>query len=870
MRRGEAESHEAETDQEITRPAPEARDPAGTERLMEKTNLFEKRRAPIHPLRAILNSNIRYQFGFLVGFLALFLAGFLGWNFISKSRVLLLDGLKGKGHAIAHNLAYNAWYGAYAGDDKALADLTAGALEETDVSYVLIVGTNGNILYESYKTPTVRKYVLDTLPLRAAFYEERSGTTTGPAGNFVQVISPILRNKGPASEDESLLWETSESEGSSAMLSEDQFLGYVVVGLPYKHVAQQLRTLIPQVVVATIAAVLLGLALVLLLLRLVITTPLKRMAEKAQLIADGDLTQRVHSSSKDEIGTLASSFNTMVRSLRARDRRLQANRRALENSNRELKNLDRKKSEFLANMSHELRTPLNAIIGFSEVLRDRCFGDLTAKQEEYAQDIWESGKHLLSLINDILDLSKIEAGMMILEKSQVDLENILRRSIVMIKEKAAKHGIRLEVQTEGIPETIEADERKIKQIIYNLLANAVKFTPDGGRVGIVAAASGEQITVEVWDTGIGIAGEDREKIFSKFEQLDGSASRRYEGTGLGLALVRAMVQLHGGKIWVEERPGGGSRFLFTLPLSTGGLYDSGIPMSADELDTSRVACLFRPSEVSPLVLLVEDEASTADLTATYLRSAGYRVEIASSGGEAIKKAAELGPNAMILDILLPDMEGWDVLSRLKQEEQTRRIPVVIGSIMEERDKGFALGAMDYLVKPFNRDTLLGSLERVWAAAADINRPVRILVIDDDPSVPSLIEALLEGRDASVSSALTGGEGVEAASKDLPDLIFLDFLLPDLSCVEVVRKIRSNPIAKETPIILITAKDLSEQEKFQLQGEIELFSHKSNLDRTTLLDEIQALLKNRSSQEEEPWSPTDEQREFSSSKTTPRT
>ncbi|MBN1826461.1 MAG: response regulator [Candidatus Eisenbacteria bacterium] len=810
--------------------------------------------APIRRLRAFIGSDIRHRFTLLVGLLTFFITTFLGVAFVSKTLDMLGRELEMKGAAISRYVAYNAWYGVFTGDARSLQSATRGALEEPDVAYVLIVGNGGDLLHESYRDPGLRAHVLGALPLRASLYDTRARTTEGPKGErYSQIVTPILRRRTDAAEDESLLWDAEDRDVSPKSAAPDEFFGYVVVGLSHENMNAHLRTVIPQIVLAALSALLVSLLFLLFSLR-VITRPLKRIARTAQLIAGGDLTQRVAVTSKDEIGTLASSFNTMVRSLRERDRRLQANRVALETSNRELKRLDQRKSVFLANMSHELRTPLNAIIGFSEVLRDRCFGELTEKQGEYISDIWESGHHLLSLINDILDLSKIEAGMMRVERSRFGPENLIRRSVVMIKEKAGQHGIRIEVETEDLPGLIEADERKLKQVIYNLLANAVKFTPEGGRIGIRAAAAGGTMTVTVWDTGIGIPEKDRERIFDKFEQVDDSEARRYEGTGLGLSLTRSMVQLMGGTLHVESEEGKGSRFIFTLPYRE--VAEAGESAGdSSRIDSSGVARLFREPVRGPRIHLLEDEKKTADLFAAYLRSAGYRVETSGTGGEAMRRIVESPPDAILLDLLLPDTDGWEVLTQLKENPATREIPVVIGSVMDEKERGFSLGARDYLVKPFGRDQLLGAFDRVWEKTGENGEERQILVIDDDPTVSKLVEAVLGGRSVTVRSAPDGETGIREAVEQLPDLILLDFLLPDLPCPQVVQTIRSDPAARDIPIILITARDLSEEEKGQLRGEIELFSRKNDLNREALVDEIDALLRERRTEEHEVWALT---------------
>ncbi|MBA7665596.1 Non-motile and phage-resistance protein [subsurface metagenome] len=241
----------------------------------------------------------------------------------------------------------------------------------------------------------------------------------------------------------------------------------------------------------------------------------------------------------------------------------------LADTNLRIEEANRHKSQFLANMSHELRTPLNSILGFSEVLQDRMFGEMNEKQEEYVNYIMESGQHLLSLINDILDLSKVEAGMLEMEPAEVRLGDLLQNSLTMVKENALKYGVELILKLENeIPE-IYADERMVKQVVFNLLSNAIKFTPDGGKVGIEAVKEGEDIRVTVWDTGIGIKEEDKGKLFKEFQQLDGGVDKKYQGTGLGLALSKRLVEMHGGRIWVESEPGEGSRFSFTLSIKQG-------------------------------------------------------------------------------------------------------------------------------------------------------------------------------------------------------------------------------------------------------------------------------------------------------------
>ena len=365
--------------------------------------------------------------------------------------------------------------------------------------------------------------------------------------------------------------------------------------------------------------------------------------------------------------------------------------RELKEQSFELELASRHKSEFLASMSHELRTPLNAVLGFSEVLLERMFGDINERQEEYLRDIHGSGKHLLELLNEILDLSKVEAGRMELEYTSFDLRPVLEETASMLRERAGAHGIDLRVEMADDVAPIYSDELRLKQVLLNLVTNAVKFTGDGGSVVVRAARRATSVDITVTDTGIGVPDGDRERIFESFQQ-GGRGSSREEGTGLGLTLSRRIVELLGGRMWLESRVGVGSTFGFSIP--------------AQDRSTGQAGSLGEPTRVLGEVVVIEDDRPSLDLMTAYLSGASLKVTTARDGPSGLDAVRRVRPDAVLLDIRLPGIDGWSVLEALKEEPETRDIPVIVVSIVDERARGVALGAVAYLVKPVSRDDLL--------------------------------------------------------------------------------------------------------------------------------------------------------------------
>lgn len=517
----------------------------------------------------------------------------------------------------------------------------------------------------------------------------------------------------------------------------------------------------------------------------------------------------------------------------------------------------RVKSEFLANMSHELRTPLNAIIGFSEVLKDGLIGELAPEQREYVTDIFGSGQHLLSLINDILDLSKIEANKMVLDLEALDVGTMLGNSLSIVKEQAAARRVQLQLDVTEPLGTALVDARKTKQIVYNLLSNGVKFTPEGGRVALQmrkvrradiegwtaneatnlrlplpANDYAEFLELAVDDTGIGIAAEDAPRLFHTFSQLDSSLSREKDGTGLGLVLMLKLAQLHGGTMALSSRPGHGSRFVVWLP------WREVAPLATDEQPTPRPATTGTARLVA---LVVEDNAHAAELIRLQLEPEGFQIILAASAEDGLKRLDSLLPAVIILDILLPDMDGWDFLARIKQPGSlSATVPVVIASIVSDVQRAFSLGANAMLQKPVRRDDLINALNDLGLVRT--KWPANVLVVDDDPKAVELLAAYLVESNYSVLRAYGGKEGIAAAQREHPDLLVLDLMMPDVNGFDVIEVLKHDPETASIPILAVTAKTLTSDDRATLNSSIAAVLEKASFSHHRFASEVRRALR----------------------------
>ncbi|HSS62659.1 MAG TPA: response regulator [Candidatus Limnocylindrales bacterium] len=535
-----------------------------------------------------------------------------------------------------------------------------------------------------------------------------------------------------------------------------------------------------------------------------ITVPIKGLNEsRTMVVLAGPFTPTFGGDETVRMEQLMSAFVTAL------DRRRLVVE--LEHSNVALKEANRHKSVFLANMSHELRTPLNAIIGFSELLSDAREGQFDATtQKRFQNQILTSGKHLLSLINDILDLSKVEAGQMELRLQLVSVSDAVDQVIKTIEPLVAKKSLTMTSNVSGAGEVL-ADAGKLRQMLLNLVSNAIKFTPEGGVVTIGALRLGDIVEISVADTGIGIAEPDQAQIFQEFHQVDQGPGRKHEGTGLGLALTRRFALLHGGDVRVTSRVNKGSVFTLTLPVRA--------PAAAPAHATAPSTNGHLPDGPGQLVLVIEDDPAAAELLTRQLAEAGYRTQVARTGSEGLARARELQPAAITLDIILPEVDGWEIMTRLKSDHLTSGIPIVVVSVVDNPELGLALGAIDYFVKPIDVRLLIQRLNHFGLNPTSGSHAPRVLVVDDEAANRTWLTKALEPAGFTVLTAEGGREGIELAKSQRPDFVVLDLMMPEVTGFDVVEALRADESTRETPIMVLTATNLTEADKRLLNGRV---------------------------------------------------
>jgi PAS domain S-box-containing protein len=489
---------------------------------------------------------------------------------------------------------------------------------------------------------------------------------------------------------------------------------------------------------------------------------------------------------------------------------------------------NRLKSEFLANMSHELRTPLNGIIGFAEIMHDEKVGPVSADHKEYLQDILTSARHLLQLINDVLDLSKVEAGKFEFVPQPTDPEIVVGEVRDIVRTLAAKKRIKLKTEIDPSLSSIVADSRSLKQILYNYVSNAIKFTPDEGQVTLrVKLENADYFRIEVEDNGVGIRPEDLNRLFVEFQQLDSTHSTQYSGTGLGLALTKRIVEAQGGRVGVSSTPGKGSSFHVILPRVLGVIRD----VTEEKQDVSVPAG-------APLVLVIEDDANDRAWIAASLRGAGYAVETVATGAEALVRCRERRFNAITLDIMLPDISGRAVLEKLRERGLNQETPVIVVTLLAHKGIIAGFQITDILSKPVSQNDLVSALERCHVAPST---PRPILVVDDDEPSLKLADEMLKQLGYRTICRQDAASALTAASRERPAAVVLDLVMPEMSGFEFLTHFRKTNRGRRTPVIVWSGKDLTDSERAELRSVASAITRKSE-QADELVREIQSILR----------------------------
>jgi len=503
------------------------------------------------------------------------------------------------------------------------------------------------------------------------------------------------------------------------------------------------------------------------------------------------------------------------------------------------------KSQFLANMSHELRTPMNAIIGYSEMLMEEAED---VGQDDFIPDlnkIHGAGKHLLNLINDILDLSKIEAGRMELYLENFNIKSLIGETVSTIRPLIEKNQNTLETNLADNLDVMHADLTKVRQSLFNLLSNASKFTKKGKIILDVSSQAIDKrqfVVFRVKDTGIGMNPEQMGKLFQAFTQADASTTRKYGGTGLGLAITKKFCQMMGGDIKVESEPGIGSTFIIHLPVQ---VIDSSKEKSSKSLDATKLKTDSKSGKKNT-ILVIDDDPTIHDLLRRFLGKKGFEVKTAKTGAEGVRLAKTLQPEAITLDVMMPGMDGWSVLTSLKAHPQTADIPVIMMTMVDDQNLGYALGATEYLLKPIDGKKLETILDRFKTTSKSNS----IMVVEDDPGIREMLCRQLKAEQWKVIEAENGKEALLKLQSCSPGLILSDLMMPEMDGFELVHRLKQDQRLCSIPVVILTAKTITTQDRQKMHGRVSKIFEKGSYQRSILFDEVNNLLEEAISRKQE--------------------
>jgi signal transduction histidine kinase/DNA-binding response OmpR family regulator len=689
-----------------------------------------------------------------------------------ENRALLFASLASKPLCVGYDLYYSSGFYKF-------QELLSYYLNlEADVERVLIINVNGKILFDSADLADGRE--------RSAGAAERWIDGADRIEAIKGLDPKLLKGRGPNGEETLEVVAPYIEDWGRHRVS-------VIYHVSYQKLGPNIRRLVYATGGLTLLSILAS-VLVAVALASRITRPLEELTAGAKGIAEGNFDSRLTIRSGDELQILAETFNYMTERLKQNVEQLEESNEKLGAANDELKELDRMKSDLLANVSHELRTPLTAIKGYTDYILDGKLGSVSDKQERGLVVVQRNLDRLSKSINALLDFSRMEMGRITLNIQPFNLAQLVDSILTTLRSELEKKRITFASQVPPDLPPVIADREKLSQVLENLVINALKFTPEGGKItvsGARADAGRASADIRVSDTGIGIPESQIGKIFNRFHQVDGSTTRRFGGVGLGLAIVKSILDAHGAAIAVESEVGRGTTFRFTLPLLEKGAEAPGredpVASHVDE----------------GLVLVVDDDLELLRLTKSQLEREGFSVLTATTGEEGIKQAARRRPDVILLDLLLPDKSGLDVLHILKAEPGTRDIPVLVVSIASDGIRSLSLGASEWLRKPVDPKALVGTVRRLLDGSAG-DAP-SVLVVDDETDTLDFLRDTLRSEGFRVVAAHDGRQALEALAKARPDLVLLDIMMPEQSGFEVLEALAQHPDTASIPVVVLTAR-----------------------------------------------------------------